>query len=201
MARNTLSPKDGAKYNAIKSKLKKGKQKPGNADPKAFKNFKKKAAELERKQKDRRRTALDKLFKRNEKLLKMITQIKGNSKLQDEQRRNLLEKILKEMLKTYQLTPALKSALSKDQFEKEIRKAIGTLPDDDRNAANGHLDALLRQMKKEGEETKQMLQDAARVLNHHNKNIDAGGAADFTIILIALLALCMKFKDWSKKLK
>ena len=197
MGRGTVKPSDKRKYAAVKGdmKKKKGKGRPGSGgDPKAFRKFKSNIKELEQRQRDRRQAALNTLFKLNEKWLKLLAKIRDDAKLPVEQKRALIEKIIREMMDNLTMTPAMKSAmksaLDKKSFEQEVRKAVGALPDDDQNAAQGHVDAILRNVTKEAEETKRTLQDTARLLNNVNKKVSAGGMPDPVLIAVALVGIC-----------
>ena len=80
MYKSTIRPEDKKRYAKVKGEMKKkGKSGPGG-DPKAFKSFKKKAADLQKRQADKRRSALDKLFKRADDWLKMCKKVKDAPK-------------------------------------------------------------------------------------------------------------------------
>lgn len=189
MAKSTVKPSDKREYAKVKGQMKKKGKGGGGGDPKAFKSFKKKVADLERKQRDRQATLLNKIWKENDKILKVLKKVKDEKKLPDEKKRELVEKLIQQMLKTYELSPTLKAALSRDKFEKEVRKAVGALPDDDRNAANGHVDAIRRKLEEESRQTQETLQDIARMLNLHNKKVSSGGTPDLSVIIIALVGI------------
>lgn len=199
--RNTLKPHDNAKYAKVKGQMKKKGKQSGGGDPKAFKLFQKKAGDLERKQRDRRATALSGLLKNSEKNLKFLVEVKGQKKMTDEMRRSLIEKIIARMMDDYKLTSGLKTVLDKKKLEQDLRKLTGTLPDDDKNAAAGHLDAVVRQYEEESEKTRQVLVEAARGLNNANKKIDAGQLADPVTIIIAVAGIMKVTLDYLKRNK
>ena len=196
MSKSTIRPDDKRSYEKVKGAMKKkGK---GGGDPKAFKSFKKKVADLEKRQADKRRSALDKLFKRAEDWLKLCKKVKEDNRLPHDKKVEIVEKIIADMMKNLVMTPAMKSALDPKDFEKEARKAIGALPDDDQNAAAGHVDAIVRKAEEEGKKTQVLVDETVKAINKINKSLAAGQMPDPVMVLIALIGvigLLLKGRD------
>ncbi len=198
MSKSTIRPDDKRNYEKVKGAMKK-KGKGAGGDPKAFKSFKKKVADLEKRQADKRRSALDKLFKRAESWLKLCQKVKEESRLTKEKKFELIEKIISDMMDNLVMTPAMKSALDPKDFEKEVRKAIGALPNDDQNAAAGHVDAIVRKIEDERKKTQTLVDGTVKAISKINKAIAAGQMPDPVMVVIALMGLIAMLKKGRDK--
>jgi len=189
MSKSTIRPDDKRSYEKVKGAMKKKKGKSGPVDPQGYKKFQKRVADLEKRYGETRRSALKKMFKQAEVWLKACKGVKDKDNYTDEQKIKAIELIIADMLAKVQMTPAIKAALDIKDFEKEVRKAVGALPDDDQNAANGHVDAIIRKIKKEREQTQALVDDTARALNKMNKSLAAGQMPDPVLMVVALIGL------------
>ena len=182
----------------------KGGRVPGGAklggDPKAFKVFKTKADVLAKREAGKRKAEFKKFWKHSEDCRSILKKVKADTKLSDEHKTKVINTIIKNMMDNMYMTPAMKKAFDKKDLEKEFRKIVGALPDDDQNAANGHIDAILRKIEEERKRTQTLIDDTARLLNQAKKSLGPGQIPDPVATIVVLLSVLLTMFNGRKKL-
>lgn len=172
----------------------------GGRDPKAFKVFKTKAEVLAKREAGKRKAEFRKFWKRSEDWRAILKKVKTDTKLSGEHKTKVINKIIKNMMDNMYMTPAMKKAFDKKDLEKEFRKIVGALPDDDQNAANGHIDAILRKIDEERKRTQTLVDDTARLLNQANKSLGPGQIPDPVATIVVLIGILLTLFNGRKKL-
>ena len=200
MSKSTVHPHDKKQYDKVKGQMKK-KGKTSGGDPKAFNNYKKKLAEFERRQRDKRRSEMDKLLKRVDGWKKDIDKLKADRKLPDEKKVEEIANLVKDMLAKVNMSPAMKAATDKVALQKEVLAKLGEVPTDKGKLLQYQIDAMLKEADEERKRTQVMIKKTAVTLRTLNQKLAAGQTPDLVLLITiaaAIINSILKFRDKNK---
>lgn len=199
MSKSTVRPHDKKQYDKIKGQMKKKGKTSG--DPKAFNTYKKKLAEFERRQRDKRRSEMDKLFKLVDGWKKNIDKLKADRKLPDEKKVEEIEILVKEMLTKVNMSPAMKAATDKVALQKEVLAKLGEAPTDKGKLLQYQIEAMLKDADDERKRTQEMIKQTAITLRALNQKLASGQTPDIVLLITIAVALINKIIAFRDKYK